>query len=387
MKRKILVVICVLIILSLFSVLCIFKYEKKTNIPNEETSKEKFFKFFNDDDIFSEYYDLAYDKLQLLNLDEKIGQLLIVRYPSENVIEDLKTYKFSGLVFYEKDFKNKTKEEVKQMINDVQSNSNIPLLTAVDEEGGLIVRISSNKNLSPYKFKSPKVLYNLGGMEEIKKDTIEKSTLLEELGINLNFAPVVDVSTEKSDYMFMRSLGQDTKTTALFSKTVIETSKNTKVSYTLKHFPGYGNNVDTHTGSAYDDRSYESILNNDIPPFIEGINAGAEIIMVSHNIVNSIDKENPASLSLNIHKLLTDELNFSGIIITDDLYMGAITNIENASIKAVLAGNHLLITTDYKNSFNSIKKAVLDNTINEETINKLVFKTLAWKFYKGLLSK
>lgn len=337
-----------------------------------------------DDGIFSQYYNLAYKKLQTLSIDEKIGQLLIVRYNKQNDIENLKKYNFGGYVFYEKDFKNKTKEEVKNMINNLQNNSKIPLITSVDEEGGKVVRISSNPNLSNKKFQSPQELYNNGGLEAIKQDTIDKIKILSELGINLNLAPVVDVSLNSTDYMYERSLGQSTEITCQFSKTVITTSKNSKVTFTLKHFPGYGNNIDTHTGIAIDNRNYEDILKNDIPPFKAGINAGAEVVLISHNTVTNIDNTQ-ASLSYKIHNILRDDLSFTGIIITDDLSMGATNNVENATTKALLAGNDILIVTDYEKSINEIKQAINNNFIDEKLIDKLCFRILSWKYYKGLI--
>ena len=95
----------------------------------------------------------------------------------------------------------------------------------------------------------------------------EKSNLLYNLGINVNLAPVVDVSTNSTDYMYDRALGENTDITSKYAEVVIEASKGLGVSYTLKHFPGYGNNNDTHTGTVVDERSYEDILKNDIPPF------------------------------------------------------------------------------------------------------------------------
>ena len=261
-----------------------------------------------DNGIFKKYYNLAYNKLKTLTLEEKVGQLFLVRYNEKNDIENLKKYNFGGYVFYKKDFENKKAEEVKNMINKLQLNSNIPLLTAVDEEGGTVVRISNNKNLYHTPFKSPRELYKSGKFELIKEDTINKSILLSNLGVNLNLAPVVDVSTNENDYMYKRSLGESTELTSEYAKTVIETSKNYPVSYTLKHFPGYGNNLDTHIGSSNDTRSYENILQNDIPPVKSGIDSGAEAVLVSHNIVTSIDDKNPASLSNKVIKLLTDNL-------------------------------------------------------------------------------
>jgi len=337
-----------------------------------------------DNGIFSNYYILANNKLKTLSLDEKIAQLLLVRYPS-NGKEEMKKYQFGGYVFFEKDFKDKTEQEVKSMMTDLLEVSKIPPLTAVDEEGGKIVRISSNKNLVDEPFKSSRELYQDGGFERIKQDTVEKSKILNNLGINLNLAPVVDVSTNSSDYMYPRTLGEDTALTSTYAKTVISASKTTGVSYTLKHFPGYGNNKDTHQGAVTDNRTYDDIVKNDLPPFEAGIKSEAEAILVSHNTVTNIDKDNPASLSPSVHNLLRSKLGFTGIIMTDDIAMGATSSIDNAAVKALLAGNDMVITTDYEEDIRSIENAVYNNTIDENLIDKLAFRVLAWKYYKGLM--
>lgn len=338
-----------------------------------------------DNGIFSSYYKVAYHKLKTMSLDEKISQILLVGYPDNNAKEILEIYQFGGYVFYEKDFKDKTEQQIKDMMKELQEVADIPILTAVDEEGGKVVRVSSNPNLRSEKFKSSRELYLTGGFDEIKKDIVEKSKFLSNLGINLNLAPVVDVSTDPTDYIYERSFGQDTDLTSKFAETVIKTSKNYNLSYTLKHFPGYGNNQDTHTSSSVDSRTYQDILTNDLPPFEAGIEARAEAILVSHNIVTSIDSTNPASLSPSVHNLLRNELNFTGIIITDDLAMGAVSSIDNAIIKAVLAGNDLIITTDYESDINTIKTAISSGTISEDLIDKLAFRVIAWKYYKGLM--
>lgn len=346
-----------------------------TSVPDE----------WQDNGIFSKYYTLAYNKVKDMSLDEKIGQILLVRYPDSNAVSDLKKYNFGGYVFFEKDFKNKTKDEVIKMMNELQEVSDIPILTAVDEEGGKVVRVSSNPNLADSAFLSPSELYNEGGLSLIKDDTVRKSELLKSLGINLNLAPVVDVSTNPDDYMYGRSLGKDTSTTSMYANTVISASKGTGVSYTLKHFPGYGNNSDTHTGSSIDSRTLDDIIQNDLPPFESGISAGAEAILVSHNVVSSIDSNNPASLSSSVHNLLRNRLGFTGIVITDDLAMGAISSVDNAIIRSILAGNDLIITTDYVNDINKIKTAINDGIISEDMIDKLAFRVIAWKYYKELI--
>lgn len=338
-----------------------------------------------DNGIFSDYYTLAYNKLKELSLEEKIGQILLVRYPESGATSALEKYNFGGYVFFEKDFSGKTKEEVVSMMEGLQKVAKVPILTAVDEEGGKVVRVSSNSNLATSKFKSSSELYSQGGFDLIREDTINKSNLLKSLGINLNLAPVVDVSTNPDDYIYERTLGEGTELTSVYAKTVINASKGTDVSYTLKHFPGYGSNSDTHAGSSVDTRSYEDIVNNDLPPFEAGINAGAEAVLVSHNIVDSIDSVNPASLSSDVHNLLRNELGFTGIVITDDLAMSAVSSIDDVAVKAILAGNDLIITTDYLESINSIKEAIDSGTISEELVNKLAFRVIAWKYYKGLM--
>ena len=383
--KKLSLIIILIVVLILTSIgIYIYKTQQKVEPEKEVPKQEEEKPQQVNTDLFGSYYDEAQKLLDDMTLDEKIAQVLLVRYLDDGK-EVLEKYQFGGYLFFEKDFKNKTEDEVKNMIEQLQQVSKIPILTAVDEEGGIVNRISTNPNLVESPFKSSQQLYQEGGLELIKEDTITKSNILSNLGINLNLAPVVDVSTNPSDYMYERSIGQNTQITADYAKTVIEASKNTKVSYTLKHFPGYGNNTDTHTGESVDNRTIENIKENDLPPFISGIEAKAEAVLISHNIVSSIDDSNPASLSKKVHELLTEELNFSGIIMTDAIDMGAITNIENVSSKALKAGNHLIITTNYLESINDIKNAINNNEISIEELDKVVIKILAWKYYKGLL--
>lgn len=339
---------------------------------------------WNDNGIFSNFYNQAYSKMKTLSLDEKIGQIFLVRVPSSNEITDLQKYKFGGYLLFERDFKDKTKDEVIKMIDEFQANSKVPLLIATDEEGGKVTRLSSNTNLVQEPFKSPSKLYQEGGMDAIKKDTINKTAVLEELGINVNLAPVVDVATNSNSYMYERTLKENTSITSLYAKTVIEASKGSKVSYTLKHFPGYGDNEDTHDSSTTDNRTYSKIMEDDIPPFKAGIKSGAEAVLFAHTTVPALDTDNPSSLSATTHNILRNELSFTGISITDDIDMGAVDS-DDTVIKAILAGNDLIIVTDYKQAISKVKNAINDGTISEELINKMVFRILSWKYYKGLM--
>ena len=350
------------------------KEEEKDNMPSE----------YNDNGIFKDYYKDAYNKLKEMTLDEKISQLLIVHYPSSNQVNIQTQYQFGGFIFFEKDFKDKTKDEVISMINNLNNVSKIKILTAIDEEGGKVSRISSNKNLVDTPFLSSQELYQKGGFNLIKEDVVKKSSILNSLGLNLNLAPVVDIANP-SDYIYARTLGQNAFYTSVYAEEVIKSSKNTGVSYTLKHFPGYGSNTDTHKTGSVDTKSYEDILNNDLVPFIKGINAGAEAIMNSHNTVISIDPDNPVSLSSKAHEILRKDLNFTGVIITDDLNMKALESIDNIEVKAINAGNDLLIIDNYEKAFNNIKNGINNKLVSEDKINRIVFRILAWKYYKGLI--
>ncbi len=358
--------------------------DNKDNNVNHEDNNTSSNTNTNSKNIFKDYEELAQKKLQELSLDEKIAQTLLVHY-TDKLVDDEKKYQFGGVIFFEKDFKTKTKDEIISMIKNLQNNAKIPMLTAIDEEGGKVSRLSSNKNVVDTPFKSSQELYKENGFDAIRDDTIRKSIVLDELGLNLNLAPVVDIASKNTDYIYNRTIGLNANLTGTFAKTVIETSKEFNVSYTLKHFPGYGNNADTHKGISIDTRSYKDIMNNDIIPFKMGIEANAEAIMVSHNIVTSIDKDYPASISKKIHDLLRNDLKFTGVIITDDLNMKALEEYGDVEINALKSGNNVLITADYQKSFNNIKQGINDNKISIEELDKIVTKVLEWKYYKQLL--
>jgi beta-N-acetylhexosaminidase len=223
-------------------------------------------------------------------------------------------------------------------------------------------------------------------MDAIREDTINKSAILKELGINVNLAPVADVSNNPNDFIYARTIGLDAEGTGKYVETVIKASKGTDVSYVLKHFPGYGNNVDTHTGIAYDQRSVESFKAVDLVPFKVGIKAGAEAVLVNHNIIVNMEDNIPASLSSKVHELLRNDMGFTGVIMTDDIAMDAIDKyVDKPSVKALLAGNDMIIISDYERGIREIKEALEAGEITEEMIDRAVMRTLAWKYYKGLM--
>lgn len=318
--------------------------------------------------------------LDEMTLEEKVGQILFVRCPEDEYVDDLMSKKPGGILMFGRDFEGLTKDEVISKIESLQKKSDIPLIIGADEEGGTVVRISSNPNLAPEKYKSPQDIYNEGGMEAVVANAKEKSQLLLSLGVNMNLAPVADVSENPDTYIYDRSFGKGYEETADFISKTVTAMNEEGIWSVLKHFPGYGEVTgDSHEGTVYNEKSAEEIRNTDLVPFKAGIDAGASCVLVSHNTVNSLDSENPASLSPAIHDILRNELGFDGVIMTDDIAMGAVSDMENVYTKAVLAGNDLLITTDYEAGYNQILEAVKKGEISGEILDNAVYHVLKMK--------
>ena len=327
--------------------------------------------------------------LETLALEEKIGQLFVVRCPAENAAADIQTYHLGGYILFGRDTKDKTANDLVQAIAGYQAAAEIPLLIGVDEEGGTVVRVSSNPHLRSAKFPGPRKLWE-AGPEGIAAGTHEKDLLLQSLGFNVNLAPVADVSTNASDFIYARTTGEDAQTAAAYVDCVVKTMSADNLGSVLKHFPGYGNNVDTHTGIAVDMRPLETFTAGDFLPFQSGIAAGGgkTAVLVSHNIVNCMDAQLPASLSPAVHKVLRENLKFDGVVMTDDLAMDAVAAYAKdgaVSVLAVQAGNDLIITTDYRTQIPKVVQAVKSGELAESTIDEACLRVLRWKQNLGLL--
>jgi beta-N-acetylhexosaminidase len=324
-----------------------------------------------------------------MSIEEKVGQMFIVRCPVEKAVENITEYNLGGYILFARDFEGKTKQQLADKIQSYQDVSEIKMLIAVDEEGGTVNRLSILRAFRAVPFWSPQKLYREGGWELVISDTVEKSALLKSLGINVNMAPVCDISENPEDYIYSRTFGKNAAETSRYVETVVKTMKSESIGSVLKHFPGYGNNKDTHTGIVHDKRSYENFANNDFKPFKAGVDAGAGAVLVSHNIVEAVDDEYPASLSPKMHKLLRSEFNFNGVIMTDDLVMDAIkdyTGESEAAVAAVLAGNDLLCCTNFETQIPAVIDAVNNGIISETQIDGSVLRILKWKDDIGILN-
>lgn len=344
----------------------------------------------NTDGGASDIQNPAQVLLEDMTLEEKVNQMFLIRFPERDAAETVRKFKPGGFLLFARDFRDRTPEALKELLSSCQNASGaIPLLLGVDEEGGTVNRVSRYSQYCDHPFGSPQEVFKQGGMENVAKDTRAKSEFLLDLGLNLNLAPVCDVSIDPSDFMYSRTLGQNAEAVADYVSAVVEAANRAGIGSTLKHFPGYGNNADTHTGSARDMREYETFLKEDFLPFQAGIAAGAGSVLICHNVVECMDSQNPASLSPEVHRILREELEFEGVMITDDLIMEAVTDFagsEEAAVLAVEAGNDLLISSDYETQMKAVLKAVLEGRLKEERINEAVLRILLWKMKLGLIS-
>ena len=332
------------------------------------------------------------DPMQMLlasmTVEEKVGQLFLARCPGETAASDLLTYHLGGYILFGQDFEGETPDSLAEKLQNWQYSAPIPLLIAVDEEGGTVCRISSHSAFRASRFPSPRQAFADGGMEQILSVETEKARLLSSLGINVNMGPVCDITTTPGAFLFERSLGQSPEDISRFAVSTVNIMKNYHLGSVLKHFPGHGNNTDTHTGIARDDRTLEELENSDLIPFAAGMEAGCGAVLVSHTIVAAFDETMPASLSPAVHDYIRKQMDYDGVLLTDDLVMQAITDTfgaEEAAVLAVLAGNDLLCSTEYAVQYGAVLEAVQAGRITMEQLDTSVMRVLQWKKDLGLI--
>lgn len=324
------------------------------------------------------------DRLATMTLEEKVGQLFWARVPSNHQIEDLQSYHLSGYILFGRDFEGRSLEDIKTLTKGYQAAAKIPLLIGSDEEGGTVTRISS---ILETPFQSPMALYQQGGMEAVLSDTKQKVELLKSVGINAGLFPVADLARNQSAFIYDRTIVQDAQTTASYVQQVVEELKKSKVGSTLKHFPGYGDNGDSHTAIIQDNRSLDELRQADFLPFQAGIDVGADSVLVSHNILSKIDTV-PSSISPKITDLLRKELHFKGVIMTDDFDMAGLADFvsqEEAAFQVIVAGNDLILGSSYQTQIPYLLKKISSGELTEERIDESVRRILTWKYDLGLL--
>ncbi|MBR6252949.1 MAG: glycoside hydrolase family 3 protein [Clostridia bacterium] len=338
--------------------------------------------------LFEEYYDEAEKIISEMTIEERIAQMMLVMYPGDKkALEQIEACNPGGYILFRNDVQNETSDSLKEKIQKLQDASKVKMMIAVDEEGGPVVRVSAYTQYREEPFDSMRNIYDASGMDAVIADSKEKNEFLQSYGINMNLTPVVDLPTNNESYMYKRAISNDEPIASEFAEKVIERMNEDKMLSSMKHFPGYGDNVDTHTGIAIDERTKEDFVERDFKPFIAGIKAGAPTIMVNHNILKNIDDKYPASISKEVHDILRDELNYSGLIITDALNMDAIKKyVENgeAGAQAVISGNDMIITNSLEAHIKEIINAMNEGRVDLEQINVAARRVVACKLAYGI---
>lgn len=318
-------------------------------------------------------------------LEDKVAGLFVVRpeaitgvstvtQAGDGTREALNTYAVGGLVYSGKNILNK--EQITEMLSNTFSMSKYPIFLAVDEEGGSVSSVAGS-GIDVAQVGDMAAIGETGDAAQAHEAGITIGAYLSELGFNLNFAPVADAADPSSGGLGNRVFGSDAQTVSGMVSNMVEGLEGTGVSSCLKYFPGIGDaEGDTSNGRVETTKTLEEMRNYEFLPFKAGIDAGADFVMVSHITASVVDEEAlPSSLSkVIITDILRNELGFQGIIITDALDMGAITEYytsEQAAVMAIEAGaDMLLIPEDFNAAYEAVLAAVQDGTISEERINE-----------------
>lgn len=327
--------------------------------------------------------DIVNAGIEVMPLEDRVAGLFIVTPEAitgvstavragEGTQYALAKYAVGGLVYFKKNMQ--TAEQLKEMLENTQLYSKYPLFIAVDEEGGSVSRVAGAGFAE--KTDSAKTIGETGDANNAYQAGTTIGTYLADFGFNLDFAPVADLANVENSVMEDRAYGSDAATVSAFVTSMLQGLEEQKVTACLKHFPGIGSTTeDTHDGLASTDRSKEEFQANEFAVFQAGIDAGADMIMISHMAAPSLAGDNtPSTLSEEVvTNILRNEMNFKGVIITDALNMSAISEYyssEQAAVMALKAGcDMLLMPENFEEAYNGVLEAVQNGTISEERIN------------------
>ncbi len=321
--------------------------------------------------------------IEAMPLEDKVAGLFVVTPESitgvdtavkagEGTQEALTKYAVGGIVYFSKNIRSQ--EQLAEMIENSKLYARYPLFIAVDEEGGGVARVA-DAGIGT-KVEDAKTIGETGDANNAYQAGVTIGSYLSELGFNLDFAPVADLANVENSVIGKRAYGSDAATVAPFVSSMTKGLEEQGISACLKHFPGIGSSTeDTHDGLASTDRSAEDFRANEFTVFQAGMEAGADMVMVSHMAAPSLAGDNtPSTLSgVVVTDILRNELGFEGVIITDALNMDAISEYyaaDEAAILALRAGcDMLLMPEDFEKAYNGVLQAIQEGTISEERVN------------------
>jgi beta-N-acetylhexosaminidase len=328
-----------------------------------------------------------------MSLDEKLGQMMMVQFVGQSYSTDLSTminqYHVGSVLYFQ--FNIGSKSQLSGLNSQMQHDASLPLLIAVDQEGGTVDRLINLDGAQP----SASQIGASGNPKKAYQQGVKDAKNLAAYGFNLNLAPVVDVNNVYNWQLQGRTYGSTPTTVSEFAEQYLTgLQQSGKVLGTLKHFPGLGDvSTDPHYGLPALTRSLSNLNAIDWAPYRTLINQGhVYSIMVTHEIVDAVDKTQPSSLSPKVIGILRNQLHFQGVIITDSLTMDSIHNFYTygeAAAKAVEAGDDILMGADSPSTLaqmiTGIKQAMSSGAITQQQIDASVSRILLFKYEMGLL--
>ncbi|MEX1192317.1 MAG: glycoside hydrolase family 3 N-terminal domain-containing protein [Brumimicrobium sp.] len=334
----------------------------------------------------------ALKKMDSLTLEEKIAQSFMVEVtPNKGekhllMIDSLvETFKIGGVIMFQGDRANTT-----QTISRLQKISDLPLLVGMDAEWGSAMRLWNEKK---YPFQ-----LTMGAADDVESTKVIAQAIgheLREMGIHINFSPVVDVNTNPDNPVIgFRSFGESPALVAKHSRAMILGMESYNVLTCMKHFPGHGDtDIDSHKALPTVNKSKKELKLFDWAPYRMGRLSGASAVMMAHLNVPALDSSGtPTSLSRTvIQDILKGELKFSGLVISDALNMKAVTNLYGKTEvvkKAYLAGNDILLyPEDVGAAIQLIKESIENGELSMEEVNDKCLKILRAKYHTHLIEK
>ena len=323
----------------------------------------------------------------IITTPEKLEETVYTSFSGDKLKTALENYPVGGLVYFADNL-----DSVEQTQNMIDSTKQIakdlslpPLFFSIDEEGGEVARCADK--LGTTKF-SPMYEYRNDGIETAYNNAYTIAKDISSLGFNLDFAPVADTWSNKENTVIgTRAYSDDFSQTAELVASAVKGFQDGGVFCTLKHFPGHGDTTeDSHYETAYSNKTSDELASEEYLAFKSGIDAGVDMVMMGHITIPTIDTL-PSSLSNKvIQKELRGKLNYDGVIITDSLAMGAVTemySVDELAVMIIQAGNDiLLMPSNLELAVDGILNAIEDGEITEERINESVKRILELKSKK-----
>ena len=323
---------------------------------------------------------------------DKVGQLLMIGIHGKTLNDDAKfmlnEYRVGGIILFDRNMESK--DQVKSLITDINKTGKsaglTPLFIGIDQEGGAVARMENQ-------------LIKVPPAEEVGKESVEQAvslakqsgTELKDLGFNINFAPVADLGLT-----YGRSFSTNPDEVVRYASAVGKAYDEAGLWYSYKHFPGIGKtDVDLHADTSVVPVSKETLLNEDTKVFVDLIKQSKPntyAIMVSHAMYPQIDPDHPSSLS---KAIITDwlrkDMGYNGVVVTDDMDMGALAKhytFGDMAVQSILAGSDiLLVCHEYEHmqeAYNGLMKAVKDGRISKERLDESVKRILLMKMSRGM---